>query len=37
MKLLADILTWFVAISHIGFLVLEMFLWAIPSVERFSL
>lgn len=30
MKIIANILTGFVALSHIGFLVLEMFLWNHP-------
>lgn len=31
MKIIANVLTGFVALSHIGFLVLEMFLWEHPT------
>lgn len=34
MKLIANLLTAFVALSHIGFLVLEMFLWDHPVGRR---
>ncbi|PHS42437.1 MAG: hypothetical protein COA91_00330 [Robiginitomaculum sp.] len=34
MKILATLLTAFVALSHIGFLVLEMFLWTTPTGHK---
>ena len=34
MKLLADTLVGFVALQHLGFLVLEMFLWTRPAGRR---
>jgi len=34
MKFLANIMTAFVALSHIGFLVLEMFLWKTPTGQK---
>lgn len=34
MKLIADLLIAFVALQHIGFLVLEMFLWTKPAGRR---
>jgi len=34
MKLLATFMTAFVALSHIGFLVLEMFLWKTPTGQK---
>lgn len=34
MKLLATLFTWFVAISHVGILVLEMFFWNHPVGQK---
>ena len=34
MKLLANILTFFVAVSHVGILILEMFFWNHPVGQR---
>ena len=34
MKLLANVLTFFVAISHVGILILEMFFWNHPIGQR---
>jgi putative membrane protein len=34
MKILANIMTAFVALSHIGFLVLEMFMWKTPTGQK---
>lgn len=34
MRLLADVLIAFVALQHLGFLVLEMFLWTKPAGRR---
>ena len=34
MKILASFMTTFVALSHIGFLVLEMFLWNTPTGHK---
>jgi len=34
MKTLATLITAFVALSHIGFLVLEMFLWQTPTGQK---
>ena len=36
MKKTADFLVAFVALEHIGFLVLEMFLWTTPTVTGSS-